>query len=88
MCGILFTTLDKTRIYCYDNIWNGRVIPGSRLRVDGLNDISRTIYELKPYNRANLRKGVKQILNYNVKLSGSHKMIIVFYWFFYRRSYG
>ena len=58
---------------------NGRVIPGSRLRVDGLNNVSKTIYELKPYNKANLRKGVKQIVNYNVNLGGSYKMIIVFY---------
>ena len=70
--------LDGIQIH-HSFMGNGRVIPGSRLRVDGLNDISKTIYELKPYNRANLRKGVKQILNYNVKLGGSHKMIIVFY---------
>lgn len=42
-------------------------------------DITNTIYELKPYNRANLRKGVRQIINYNAKLGGSYKMMIVFY---------
>lgn len=58
---------------------NGKIIPGSRLRVDGLDDIANVIYELKPYNRTNLRKGVKQIINYNKELGGSYKMIIVFY---------
>ena len=58
---------------------NGAVIPGSRLRADGLDVVSKTIYELKPYNRVNLRKGVKQILNYNDKLGESFRMIIVFY---------
>ena len=41
--------------------------------------ITNTIYESKPYNRANLRKGVRQIINYNAKLGGSYKMMIVFY---------
>ena len=70
--------LDGIRIHS-SFMGNGRLIPGSRLRLDGINDITNTIYELKPYNRANLRKGVRQILNYNDKLGGSYKMIIVFY---------
>ena len=70
--------LDGIRIHS-SFMGNGRLIPGSRLRLDGINDITNTIYELKPYNRANLRKGVRQILNYNDKLGGSYKMMIVFY---------
>ena len=58
---------------------NGLNIRGTRLRVDGFDDISKRIYELKPYNRRNLTKGVKQILNYNEKLGGYYEMIIVFY---------
>ena len=70
--------LDGIRIHS-SFMGNGRIIRGSRLRLDGINDITKTIYELKPYNRANLRKGVRQILNYNDKLGGSYKMMIVFY---------
>ncbi len=70
--------LDGIRIHS-SFMGNGRIIPGSRLRLDGINDLTKTIYELKPYNRVNLRKGVKQIVNYNDKLGGSYKMMIVFY---------
>ena len=58
---------------------NGLNIRGTRLRVDGLDNVAKRVYELKPYNRRNLRKGVKQILNYNDKLGGCYEMIIVFY---------
>ncbi len=58
---------------------NGSTIRGSRLRVDGLNKTTTTIFELKPYNIRNARKGVKQIMNYNDILGGGYKMIIVFY---------
>lgn len=58
---------------------NGLNIRGTRLRVDGLDDVAKRVYELKPYNRRNLRQGVKQILNYNDKLGGCYEMIIVFY---------
>ena len=58
---------------------NGSIIKGTRLRVDGLDNITNTVYELKPYNRANLRRGVKQIINYNDKLGGYYTMVIVFY---------
>ena len=49
------------------------------LRVDGLNKLTNTVFELKPYNIRNARKGVKQILNYNDALGGGYKMIIVLY---------
>ena len=58
---------------------NGMMIPGTQLRVDGLYDVTKQLYELKPYNRRSLRRGVKQILNYNDKLLGGYQMIIVFY---------
>ncbi len=58
---------------------NGGPIFGTRLRADGLNDVMKTIFELKPYNIRNARKGVKQILKYNDALGGGYKMIIVFY---------
>ena len=58
---------------------NGAIIHGHKLRVDGLNTITKTIYELKPYNTRNIRKGVKQILEYKDALGGIHKMVIVLY---------
>ena len=58
---------------------NGTRIPGSRLRADGLDDISKQLFELKPYNRNSLRKGINQIINYNNKLGGGYQMILVFY---------
>ena len=70
--------LDGIRIH-HSFMRNGMTIPGSRLRVDGLDRITHVIYELKPYNSANLRKGVKQILNYKDKLGTAYKMVIVFY---------
>ena len=70
--------LDGIRIHS-SFMGNGKIIPGSKLRLDGINDITKTIYELKPYNRVNLRKGVRQILNYNNELGGLYKMMIVFY---------
>ena len=58
---------------------NGTLIMGTRLRVDGLNKLTNTVFELKPYNIRNARKGVKQILNYNDVLGGGYKMVIVLY---------
>ena len=58
---------------------NGARIAGTRLRVDGLDDVSKRVYELKPLNRRNFRKGVKQICNYNDLLGGGYEMILVFY---------
>lgn len=58
---------------------NGMTITGSRLRVDGLNKTTKTVFELKPYNIRNARKGVKQILNYKDTLGGGYKMVIVLY---------
>ncbi len=58
---------------------NGMKIPDTLLRADGLNTVGKLLYELKPYNKNSLRKGVKQIINYNDKLGGSYQMILVFY---------
>jgi hypothetical protein len=58
---------------------NGMTISGTRMRVDGINQLTQTIFELKPYNIKNAKKGVKQILNYNNALGGNYKMVIVFY---------
>ncbi len=58
---------------------NGMQITRTRLRVDGLNELTNTVFELKPYNIRNARKGVKQILNYNDALGGGYKMVIVLY---------
>ena len=56
---------------------NGGLIPGTRLRYDGLKGIN--LYELKPYNIPNARRGVRQLIKYNEALGGGHKMIVVFY---------
>lgn len=72
------THLDGTNLHTLF-MKNGRRIDGTRLRVDGINEITKTIYELKPFNRRNIRKGVKQITNYNELLGGGYKMIIVLY---------
>ena len=58
---------------------NGEKISNTLLRIDGKDPIAKIIYELKPYNRVNLRKGVKQIVNYKKYFDGSYKMVIVFY---------
>ena len=58
---------------------NGMKIPGSRLRADGLDSVTKQLYELKPYNRNSLKKGVKQITKYNDELGGGYQMILVFY---------
>ena len=58
---------------------NGKTIKNTRKRVDGINEITKSIFELKPYNVHSARRGVKQIINYNDLLGGEFKMIIVFY---------
>jgi hypothetical protein len=58
---------------------NGMKIPGTRLRADGLDEVAGYLFELKPYNRKSLRKGFKQILNYNDSLGGAYQMVLVFY---------
>ncbi len=56
---------------------NGMTIPGTRLRVDGLKGLD--LFELKPFNKNSLRRGVKQVVNYNDALGGSYKMFLVLY---------
>ncbi len=58
---------------------NGMKIPGTLLRADGLDAVGKLLYELKPYNKNSLRKGLKQIIHYNDILGGSYQMILVFY---------
>ena len=58
---------------------NGKTIANTRKRVDGINEITKSIFELKPYNVHSARRGVKQIINYNDLLGGGFKMIIVLY---------
>ena len=58
-----------------------KTIQGTRLRVDGLNETTMTIYELKPYYIPGARKAVKQIINYNNKLDGGYENVIVLYLF-------
>ena len=58
---------------------NGEIIDGTRLRVDGLDETTKTIFELKPYNIQSGKKGVKQIINYNKALGGGYKNMVVFY---------
>ena len=48
-------------------------------RYDGINKLTKSIYELKPYNLHSARRGVKQIIKYNDVLGGGYKMIIVLY---------
>ena len=48
-------------------------------RYDGINKLTKSLYELKPYNLHSARRGVKQIINYNDVLGGGYKMIIVLY---------
>ena len=33
-------------------------------RVDGIDDAARLIYELKPYNKINIRQGIRQLYRY------------------------
>jgi len=58
---------------------NGAKIPETKLRADGLDKLSETVYELKPYNISSARKGVKQILNYKNALGETYNMVIVLY---------
>jgi RHS repeat-associated protein len=58
---------------------NGDVIWGTKLRYDGLDPVTNTLFELKPFNKRNVRKGVKQIIQYNNAMGGGYKMIIVLY---------
>ena len=58
---------------------NGKTIKNTRKRVDGINPLTKTIYELKPFNKRGIKKSVKQISNYNDLLGGGFKMIIVVY---------
>ena len=58
---------------------NGKTIADTRKRVDGINEITKSIFELKPYNLHSARRGVKQIINYNDLLGGGFKMVIVLY---------
>ena len=52
-------------------------------RVDGIDDTLKIIYELKPYNKRNIRKGIKQLYRYQkvaLQEYGSiYKMILVLY---------
>ena len=57
---------------------NGELIPNTRLRADGLDKLSKTIFELKPYNKRSARRGIKQILNYDKALGGYTKYIIFY----------
>ena len=62
---------------------NGDIIVDSitqkKYRYDGINKLTKSLYELKPYNRHSARRGVKQIIKYNDILGGGYKMIIVLY---------
>ena len=58
---------------------NGGPIWGTKLRYDGLNELTNTLFELKPYNIASARRGVKQILKYKEALGEAYKMVIVLY---------
>ena len=70
--------VDGTRLHTLF-MKNGSKIDGTRLRVDGLDPITKTIFELKPYNKRNIRKSVKQITNYNILFGNGHKMVVVLY---------
>lgn len=48
-------------------------------RYDGIDELMKSLYELKPYNLHSARRGVKQIIRYNDVLGGGYKMIIVLY---------
>ena len=56
-----------------------KIIADTRKRVDGINEITKSIFELKPYNLHSARRGVKQIINYNDLLGGGFNMVIVLY---------
>ena len=62
---------------------NGDIIVDSitqrKYRYDGINKLTKSLYELKPYNLHSARRGVKQIIKYNDILGGGYKMIIVLY---------
>ena len=52
-------------------------------RVDGINDTAKIIYELKPFNKRNIRKGIKQLKRYRKaalqKYGFTYSMILVLY---------
>jgi hypothetical protein len=58
---------------------NGGAILNTKLRYDGLDPFTNSLFELKPYNKRNVRKGIKQIIQYNNAMGGGYKMIIVLY---------
>ena len=58
---------------------NGGSIVNTKLRYDGLDPVAKNLFELKPYNKRNVRKGVQQIIQYNKALGGGYNMIIVLY---------
>ena len=58
---------------------NGGTIQKTKLRYDGLDPDTKNLFELKPYNKRNVRKGVKQIIQYKKDLGGGYNMIIVLY---------
>ena len=49
------------------------------IRPDYYNKRTKTIYELKPYNRRSARAGVRQLRRYNMKLGGRNRMRLEFY---------
>lgn len=52
-------------------------------RVDGIDDIGRIVFELKPYNVRSIRRGIKQLNRYQNVLydlgNGLYKMVFVVY---------
>ena len=58
---------------------NEKTIQGTRLRVDGLNETTMTIYELKPYNKRSYKKALRQTNRYANILGGDWKIVIDMY---------
>ena len=62
---------------------NGKYLREARLRVDGIEVAQKLVFELKPYNRRGLKRGVVQLVNYQKALKGLYQknfdMFLVLY---------
>ena len=51
----------------------------SKLRPDYVDKTRKIIYELKPMNKRNVKKGIKQLMRYREELGDEFEMILELY---------
>ena len=80
--GFTISSLEKGRDI-HETFMNGGRAINRFNKVDGINDALKVIYELKPYNKRGIKKGIKQLYRYRDELikagEGLYKMILVLY---------